>query len=141
MILTFLTYDKHEVDKIHRTYYHFVGGQKDKNDIFFVIAVWEHLLTNNFIPSHLTKLHIWSDGGPKHFKIKECMYYFSTIKQKHNKTITYHFYEAYHGHNSCDAAASHAKKRINIQQRDQQIPSLLPPTLLTASTPSTTTLL
>jgi hypothetical protein len=46
------------------------------------------------------------------------MYYFSTIKSRHNKTIIYNFYQSYHGHNSCDAAASHAKKRISTQQRD-----------------------
>ncbi len=52
------------------------------------------------------------------------MYYFSTFKQQYNKEITYHFYQSYHGHNSCNAAASHAKKRINTYQQDRDIPFL-----------------
>lgn len=121
-ILTLLTYDTTEPDKIKRQYYHFIGEQDDKNDVYFVIAVWEQLLREKVIGDNIKKIDVWSDGGPKHFKIKECMYYFSTIKQTYNKQITYNFYESYHGHNSCDAAASHSKKRINKQQRDTNIP-------------------
>jgi len=123
MIITILTYNEHEVDKIKRDYYHFVGEQGDTNDIYFVITVWEHMFKTKIIPDNITNIEIWSDGGPKHFKQKKTMYYFSTLQQKYQKTITYHFYQSYHGHNSCDAAAAHAKNAINLQQRDTNIPS------------------
>jgi hypothetical protein len=118
MILTLLTYDAEVDDMIRRRYLHFVGENTDKNDVFFVMAVWEHMLRSGVIGNNIKHIIIWSDGGGKHFKLKEAMYYFSTIKSRHNKTITYNFYQSYHGHNSCDAAASHAKKRISTQQRD-----------------------
>lgn len=86
------------------------------------MATWEHMFKNNTIPPNIKTIEVWSDGGPKHFKMKECMYYFSTLQHRYNTTITYNFYQSYHGHNSCDAAASHAKKRINEQQRDNNIP-------------------
>lgn len=130
MIITVLTYDEHAIDKIHRTYYHFVGEQTTKNDVYFVIAVWEHMLKNKIIPDHITTIDVWSDGGPKHFKCKENMYYFSTLPQRYNKTINYNFYQAYHGHNACDAAASHAKKRINEQQRNTEIPIITATSLI-----------
>jgi hypothetical protein len=45
-----------------------------------------------------------------------------TTQHKYNTTITYNVYESYHSHNSCDAAAAHAKNRINTQQRNTNIP-------------------
>ena len=83
-------------------------------------AGW-HIFRHNLLPPNINTLHIWSDGGPKHFKISSCIYYFSTLRHKHNINISYHFYQSYHGHNGCDASASHAKKRINISQRDKDI--------------------
>jgi len=118
LIQTFHTYDEQAPDKIRKRYHHYVGEGDTKNDIFFVIAVWEHIFKNNLIPQHITTIHIWSDGGPKHFKITACMYYFSLLAHRFKKTITYHFYQSYHGHNICDAAASHAKKQISEQQRN-----------------------
>ena len=56
--------------------------------------------------------------------MKDSMYYFSTLQHRYKTIIIYNFYQSYHGHNSCDAAASHAKKRINTQQRDNNIPFL-----------------
>lgn len=120
-ILTFLTFDANAPDKLRRQYLHYVGEQDDKNDVYFVITVWEHLMRDGVIGDEIKHIEVWSDGGPKHFKMKECMYYFSTIKQKYNKTITYNFYQSYHGHNSCDAAASHSKKAIINKQRNTNI--------------------
>lgn len=37
--------------------------------------------------------------------------------------IEYNFYQSYYGHNRCDAAASHAKKRITNNQRNTDIPA------------------
>jgi hypothetical protein len=132
MIITLLTYDANAPDKIRRQYRHFVGEQNDKNDVFFVIAVWEHMLNNGVIGNNIRNIEIWSDGGGKHFKLKEAMYYFSTMKQRHNKQITYNFYQSYHGHNACDAAASHSKKRITNQQRDTNKPIYTSTDLATA---------
>lgn len=117
MIITTMRYDDNEVDKIKRDYYHFIGSQGDHNNQCFVMAVWEYLLTTKtIITNNINNIEIWSDGGAKHFKCKETMFYFSTIQARYNKIITYNFYQSHHGHNSCDAAASHAKKAIQQGQ-------------------------
>lgn len=59
MILTTLRYDAQEPDKIKRQYYHFVGEQHDKNDIYFVISVWEHIMKrDDVIPKEIKTIHI-----------------------------------------------------------------------------------
>ena len=64
------------------------------------------------------KVLIFSDGGPKHFKMTGTMNFFAFIKMKSNIALSYHFFESNHGHSVCDGAAAHAKKGINEYQRD-----------------------
>ncbi len=68
---------------------------------------------NNYLG--VTDIGLWSDGGRKHFKFTGTLSYISTI---HNIKITYNFFESYHEQSACDAAASHAKKRVNTTIRD-----------------------
>ena len=46
------------------------------------------------------------------------MYYFSALLSLLAFTFNYNFFASYHGQSGCDAAAAHAKKRINLTTRD-----------------------
>jgi hypothetical protein len=53
---------------LDRTYKYFIGKSENKNNISFVVGAWKILLEENTFQSIIT-VNIWSDGGPKHFKI------------------------------------------------------------------------
>ena len=58
------------------------------------------------------EVEVWSDGGPKHFKVSSLIYYFFSLQQQTNRKITYNFFAWYHGHSACDSAASHVKRAV-----------------------------
>lgn len=121
-----MSYDPTSSDKLQRKYLHYVGEKTDANDVHFVVRVWEYLLKNNILQQHTTTpiktIELWSDGGPHHFKYSGTLHYFSTLFARYNIKINYNFYESYHGHNICDAAASHAKSAIKRYQLNDAIP-------------------
>jgi len=69
-----------------------------------------------------TTVKIWSDGGPKHFKISANMKFFLAIQQNfpHVKWI-YKFFASYHGCSVCDGVAAQAKGILNRTMRDTQM--------------------
>jgi len=92
LIISILSYDPQATDKLKRTYLHFIADN-EKNDVFFVFAVWEYLLVNNILGgTAMSNIVVWSDGGPKHFKLTDNIYYFSTIKERYNINLIYNFY-------------------------------------------------
>jgi len=78
LILTFMSHDIGATDKIKREFDHWIAD-KEKNDLYFVVSVWEHLLSTGRL-KNFKHIEIWSDGGGKHFKCSATMHYFSTIK-------------------------------------------------------------
>ena len=92
-------------------YLHFVGEAGIPNDINFVAEVF----TNHLIPvfTKYKKIFLFSDGGPKHFKISSTL---NMILEASNDIFgtrfEYNFFASYHGHGICDSAASHAKAAI-----------------------------
>ena len=124
LIITIIGYDPSSKDKLRTTFHHFIADD-EKNNIYFVFAVWEYILGSTKIQQATTPVKnivVWSDGGPKHFKVSDTLFYFSTIKKRYNINISYNFYESHHGHNACDAAAAHAKRQISSLQLDKGIP-------------------
>jgi len=119
LIFVLYHHNSHNTGGLDCTYRHFIApNDATKNDIRFVIAAWEQLLQEGWFTNTST-VHIWSDGGPKHFKITANMYYMSYLAERFVQlTFIYNFFESYHGHSTCDAAAAHAKKKINEYQRD-----------------------
>ena len=91
-------------------FYHFIGELGQSNNVFFVTFVWNNYL----IPllNDFNEIQIFSDGASKHFKQSGSMSYFSDLQVKLNKVITYNFFESYHGHSICDAAAAQSKRRV-----------------------------
>ena len=117
LIIVIYKHDPLSPDGLSREYIHYVGEKTTKNNVDFVISTWEHLKLDKSL-LNINKIHMWSDGGPKHFKLSASMFYFSLFSQHIN--TTYHFFESYHGQSACDAAASHAKRRINVLARDDR---------------------
>jgi hypothetical protein len=103
----------------HIEYFHYIAEPKTSNDVHFVAEVF----TNHILPriKRFKNAHIFSDGGPKHFKISSLLHHISQAVSKLDTLVHYHFYASYHGHGICDAAASHAKaaivRSINAKQK------------------------
>jgi hypothetical protein len=122
LIICCYWHDPNSKDGLKREYRHFVGEKGDKNTINFVAGCWKQLLEETWFDFPSTVL-IWSDGGPKHFKISANLKLFQAIQKKFSEIQwEYHFFPAYHGCNVCDAIASHAKKRINEFSRNFHLP-------------------
>ena len=90
-------------------FYHYVGEIGRKNDVGFVISCLKDLAP---LISEFNQAHLWSDGGPKHFKVSSLMNFMIDLQAATSTTITYHFFVSYHGHSSCDAAAGHIKRQL-----------------------------
>ena len=71
---------------------------------------------------NMATVNIWSDGGPKHFKISSNMKFLATL-QHYYKNIdwTYNFFPPYHGCSVCDGAAAQAKKKVTTSMMDTGI--------------------
>ena len=80
----------------------------------------------------MIKVNIWSDGGPKHFKISANMKFFATI-QHCNKEIdwSYNFFPAYHDCSVCDGTAAYAKKKVITSMMDTDIAIRTPEQVIT----------
>jgi len=52
---------------------------KEKQNFYFVRAVWHRLLSSTQLSS-FQEVIIWSDGGPAHFKIAKTLYFFLNIR-------------------------------------------------------------
>jgi hypothetical protein len=118
LIICCYWYDSNSKDGLGREYKHFVGEKGDKNDIKFVAGAWKQLLQEGWFDKP-SKILIWSDGGPKHFKISANLKLFQSFQRDFPDILwEYHFFPPYHGCNVCDAVAAHAKKKLNEDSRN-----------------------
>lgn len=64
----------HRSGTVHASCYHFVAGSQGfKNDIHFVVTCWLQLIRDGVF-NHVRQLDIFSDGGPKHFKLSPTIF-------------------------------------------------------------------
>jgi hypothetical protein len=107
---------------LKREYRHFLGDVGDKNTIEFVVGAWKQLLNDGWL-RNIKTVKVWSDGGPKHFKISSNMKFFLAIQQAFpEKQWIYSFFAPYHGCSICDGVAAHAKGILNRTSRDENLP-------------------
>ena len=99
-------------DLLGRKYLHFVAPSSEtKNYCRFVFATWKKFIQEE----ELDKIPFWfvfSDGGPKHFKLTATVNFFGFLQNLLNVNIEYNFFESNHGHSTCDAIVSQAKKKL-----------------------------
>jgi len=94
-------------------FFHYVA--KEKNDKWFVFSAWREFIENNLfkddqgILKQELKLFLFSDGGPKHFKLTDNLVYMGVLMWILNLKVEYNYFFAYHGMNPCDTAASQVK--------------------------------
>jgi hypothetical protein len=50
------------------------------NDVNFVAGVWQDLMAHDYFTGIRT-IHIWSDGGPHHFRVSANMWIFTQLQQ------------------------------------------------------------
>lgn len=83
-------------------------------------GAWEHFRR---LPEHqhIQNVIVWSDGGPKHFKLTEGQFYFSCISRPHFRIVSYNFFASHHGQSGCDGAAASGKRRIRVIARDEKL--------------------
>ncbi len=121
LIICFYSYDKEAADGLKRVYRHFVGNTTDKNNISFVVGCWKILLEEHRF-ENMEIVSIWSDGGPKHFKISSNIRFILSLQQAQPDIgWIYNFFPSYHGCSVCDGVASHAKQAIKRSMGNEQI--------------------
>lgn len=59
-----------------------------------------------------TKLIVWSDGGPAHYKCKRTIYMFGELQFKYGVPITWYFFASHHGKSLCDSHTGLCKQHI-----------------------------
>lgn len=102
-------YTRNSDGSLSTEYRHFIGNKNDSNDVYFTVKVWNILKQSGAF--NCEKLDIWTDGGPKHFKLSSLLFFFSVLQQEYQScNITYNYFESYHGHGICDVLAAQAKK-------------------------------
>lgn len=85
--------------------------EKETHDSLFVRQAWYHLLSSVHDLKN-RKIHLWSDGGPHHFKIYRTIYLMWQLQVEHNVVIEYNFFASNHGKSICDAHIGTSKQRV-----------------------------
>ena len=80
LIMTTYVHDPDAHDGLKRNYYHLVGKPGDVNNISFVAGCWGSLIEKGFL-SNMDTIKVWSDNGPKHFKISANLRVFQAIQK------------------------------------------------------------
>ena len=75
-------------------------GEGDNTFPFFK-AAWEELGDKGFL-SGFSKISIWSDGGPHHFKIKRSLNFMGDLGNRLGKVFHWRFFASHHGKGACD---------------------------------------
>lgn len=122
LIVVVYSFDGSVEGQFSRKYFHVSPNTKSPNDIRFVDEAWFLLLRREpFL--HATSIEIWSDGGPKHYKISTNMYLWSSVQaQRPSCAIKYDFFASYHGYSACDAVASHVKQAMKSRHLNHSSP-------------------
>ena len=99
-------------------YVHYIDNSK--NDKYFHFKSWEALLEDFYLfrkikdnPQSQYSIILFSDGARKHYKQKFSISWMAFLEKKfENVSFEWNFFLSNHGFNSCDAAGSHAKRRL-----------------------------
>lgn len=128
LVVVVYQYDRSMPGDLRRHYLHILpDNPKRTNNVAYVRSAWNKLL--NTPPfSTATSLSIWSDGGPKHFKVGNQMQFWCDVQRAFAQRlrVSYHFFPSYHGESACDAEAHHMKQRMQSHRRNthRPIPSI-----------------
>lgn len=112
-----------ESGKVDRKYIHWLCSKAGtgKNDVDYVRESLERGKRNGLF-KNITKLYLWSDGGPKHFKNVYAMKMIAELIEKWGGDIQveWNFFASYHGHSLCDSQAGVLKRKANDDQQSRR---------------------
>ena len=94
---------------------------KAKNDYSFVRAALLWLMAQSFM-QRFDLFKFWSDGGPKHFKIRRTLF-FATVELANivSGHVDWNFFPSYHGKGPCDGRAGTAKRLLVQAAREDEV--------------------
>ena len=87
---------------------HYIGSDGLKNDVRYSMHVWDILQYHERVQA-ATRLIVWSDNGPKHFKLTSYLSFMSHWSSATSKQVSLRFNAPYHGACVADSAAAHLK--------------------------------
>jgi len=87
-----------------------ISKVQEKDDFGYLRSAWMFLLNELSFFDHFQKIIIFSDGGPKHFKIRKSLYLFSLISACYNQEFEWNFFQSCHGKGPCDAHVGYLKR-------------------------------
>lgn len=99
-----------ENDKEQYIMEHFIAPEGVKNDVRFSMHVWYELQLHQQVVA-AEEIIVWSDNGPKHFKLTAFLHYMSCWANTSSKKVSLRFNAPYHGACVADSAAAHLKRR------------------------------
>ena len=105
-----------QLESLDREYVHFLGRSHSENNTQFVVDCWKELLMEPIFEC-VKDLHVFSDGGRKHFKNSTNLQFMYALKAYFDIEVSYSFFESYHGFSICDTIASQAKRQLIISQK------------------------
>lgn len=101
--------------KLLHHFFDFVSDDSN-NDPVYVLAAWIHLLRLPMMESFKT-IHIWSDGGPKHFKARRGFRVLWEVGKECHKKLYWNFFASYHGKGPCDGHTGVGKSTLRREVR------------------------
>lgn len=96
--------------EIETRYYHIIGEKGISNDKNFVFSAFIQLY--EMLAFKKPRIVIYSDGGPKHFKVSAVLFGMSILSQIMKFQLRWSFFAPNHGSHIYDGVASHAKKDL-----------------------------
>ncbi|EFC48666.1 hypothetical protein NAEGRDRAFT_78435 [Naegleria gruberi] len=102
-------------------YYIDILNDNHNSDHHYVRESWEYLLSNEEIFAGKSKLFLFSDGGPAHYKTCKTVVMVGEMSRKFGIPIEYNFFPSHHGKGPCDAHTGVGKKFIKNKVQSRQI--------------------
>jgi len=101
-LVVYVYYRDKKDGPIHTVCFDLLSKVKEKDDYSYVRSCWLHLLNNEPLFDSFKIIHVFSDGGPKHFKIRKTIFFFSLLNAYYPQTFIWHFFQSCHGKGPCD---------------------------------------
>jgi len=79
-----------------------ISKSKEKDDYAYFRSAWLQLLNNETIFDQFHSIHLFTDGGPKHFKIRKSLYFMTLLNAYYPQRFTWSFFQSCHGKGPCD---------------------------------------
>lgn len=94
-----------------------------KQNYQFVMVVMEHLRAEGRF-ERFNEVAIWSDGGPSHYKVYNTQYLMSKFQKTLATKLTWNFFWAHRGHNTCDGHAGVLKRAVREEELNYNLVSI-----------------